>query len=326
MQSSLLRVEHLTTQFQTRAGVVRAVEDVSFSLAPGETLGIVGESGCGKSTTSLSIMRLIAPGKVVAGKILFDDRDILTLSSEQMRKLRGGEIAMIFQDPMSSLNPLLTIGRQIAESVMEHQGQGRKAAYARAVEMLDLVGVPSAARHVKSYPHEFSGGMRQRVMIAMALANNPKLLIADEPTTALDVTIQAQVLDLIRGLSRAFNSSVIFITHNLGIIASVAARVVVMYAGRVVETGTVSDIFYRPTHPYTHALLASVPRLDQPRGQDLASIPGQPPNLVNPPPGCPFEPRCLRALPTCRVNMPPLAVAVNPGHHVACWNPEKAGE
>jgi oligopeptide transport system ATP-binding protein len=327
MQTDLLRVEHLTTQFQSRAGVVRAVEDVSFSLAAGETLGIVGESGSGKSTTSLSIMRLIAPGKVVAGRVLFNDRDILTLSGEQMRKLRGGEIAMIFQDPMSSLNPLLTIGRQIAESVIEHQGQGRKVAYGRAVEMLNMVGVPSAAKRVKSYPHEFSGGMRQRVMIAMALANNPKLLIADEPTTALDVTIQAQVLDLIRGLSKEFNSSVIFITHNLGIIASVAARVVVMYAGRVVETGAVSDIFYRPTHPYTHALLASVPRLDQPRGQALASIPGQPPDLVNPPPGCPFVPRCPRALAACREKMPPLAAvsASPPGHQVACWNPEKTG-
>jgi oligopeptide transport system ATP-binding protein len=327
MQTDLLRVDHLTTQFQSRAGVVRAVEDVSFSLAAGETLGIVGESGSGKSTTSLSIMRLIAPGKVVAGRVLFNDRDILTLSGEQMRKLRGGEIAMIFQDPMSSLNPLLTIGRQIAESVIEHQGQGRKVAYGRAVEMLNMVGVPSAAKRVKSYPHEFSGGMRQRVMIAMALANNPKLLIADEPTTALDVTIQAQVLDLIRGLSKEFNSSVIFITHNLGIIASVAARVVVMYAGRVVETGAVSDIFYRPTHPYTHALLASVPRLDQPRGQALASIPGQPPDLVNPPPGCPFVPRCPRALAACREKMPPLAAvsASPPGHQVACWNPEKTG-
>jgi oligopeptide transport system ATP-binding protein len=327
MQTDLLRVEHLTTQFQSRAGVVMAVEDVSFSLAAGETLGIVGESGSGKSTTSLSIMRLIAPGKVVAGRVLFNDRDILTLSGEQMRKLRGGEIAMIFQDPMSSLNPLLTIGRQIAESVIEHQGQGRKVAYGRAVEMLNMVGVPSAAKRVKSYPHEFSGGMRQRVMIAMALANNPKLLIADEPTTALDVTIQAQVLDLIRGLSKEFNSSVIFITHNLGIIASVAARVVVMYAGRVVETGAVSDIFYRPTHPYTHALLASVPRLDQPRGQALASIPGQPPDLVNPPPGCPFVPRCPRALAACREKMPPLAAvsASPPGHQVACWNPEKTG-
>jgi oligopeptide transport system ATP-binding protein len=327
MQTDLLRVEHLTTQFQSRAGVVRAVEDVSFSLAAGETLGIVGESGSGKSTASLSIMRLIAPGKIVAGRVLFNDRDILTLSGEQMRKLRGGEIAMIFQDPMSSLNPLLTIGRQIAESVIEHQGQGRKAAYGRAVEMLNMVGVPSAAKRVKSYPHEFSGGMRQRVMIAMALANNPKLLIADEPTTALDVTIQAQVLDLIRGLSKEFNSSVIFITHNLGIIASVATRVVVLYAGRVVETGAVSDIFYRPTHPYTHALLASVPRLDQPRGQALASIPGRPPDLVNPPPGCPFVPRCPRVLAGCRENMPPLAAvsASTPGHQVACWNPEATG-
>ena len=331
MAHTLLEVEHLTTRFYTRAGVVKAVEDVSFSLAAGETLGIVGESGSGKSATALSLMRLVPPpGRIVAGTVTFEGRDLLTLPREQMRKLRGGEMAMIFQDPMSSLNPLLTIGRQIAESVMEHQGLGRKAANARSVEMLRMVGVPGAEGRVKAYPHEFSGGMRQRVMIAMALANNPKLLIADEPTTALDVTIQAQVLDLIRGLSREFNSSVIFITHNLGIIASIAARVVVMYAGRVMETGSVADIFYRPTHPYTHALLASIPRLDQPRGQPLRPIPGRPPDLVNPAPGCPFAPRCPHALPVCRAQMPPLEEVVGPmqyaptpGHRVACWNPVK---
>jgi oligopeptide transport system ATP-binding protein len=325
MNGTLLEVERLTTQFRTRAGIVTAVNDVSFSIASGETVGIVGESGSGKSVTSLSIMRLVPPpGRITNGKVIFEGRDTLTLSREQMRKLRGGEMAMIFQDPMSSLNPLLTIGRQIAESVMEHQGLGRKAAYERAVEMLSTVGVPGADRRVRSYPHEFSGGMRQRVMIAMALANNPKLLIADEPTTALDVTIQAQVLDLIRELSREFNSSVIFITHNLGVIASIATRVVVMYAGRVVETGSTAQIFYRPQHPYTHALLTSIPRLDQPRGHPFTPIPGQPPDLVNQPLGCPFVPRCPRALTTCRERMPPLDAAIDaPDHRVACWNPVK---
>jgi oligopeptide transport system ATP-binding protein len=325
MAEELLRVEHLTTRFFTRAGIVKAVEDVSFSLAPGETLGVVGESGSGKSVTALSIMRLVPdpPGKIVGGQIIFEGRDLLKLPSGEMRKLRGGDIAMIFQDPMSSLNPLLTVGRQIAESVMEHQKLSRKMAYTRAVEMLRLVGVPNPEKRVTSYPHEFSGGMRQRVMIAMALANNPKLLIADEPTTALDVTIQAQILDLIRALSREFHTAVIFITHDLGVIASIADRVVVMYAGRVAETGTISDIFYRPTHPYTHALLASIPRLDQPRGQPLKPIPGSPPDLINVPPGCPFAPRCPNALPICRVQMPPLDAVGSEGHYTACWNPVK---
>jgi oligopeptide transport system ATP-binding protein len=320
----LLEAKDLHVSFATEDGLVRAVDGVSFDVERGKVLGIVGESGSGKSVTALTLMGLTRDVNTrFQGEILYKGRSLLTRPEREMQDFRGNEMAMIFQDPMSSLNPLLTIGRQIAESVMEHQGLGRKEAYAHAVEMLRLVGVPGAEGRVKAYPHEFSGGMRQRVMIAMALANNPKLLIADEPTTALDVTIQAQVLDLIRGLSREFNSSVIFITHNLGIIASIAARVVVMYAGRVMETGSVADIFYRPTHPYTHALLVSLPRLDQPRGQPLTPIPGRPPDLVNPAPGCPFAPRCPHALPVCRAQMPPPETAGAPGHRVACWNPVK---
>jgi oligopeptide transport system ATP-binding protein len=319
----LLDVQNLTTRFFTRAGVVKAVESVSYSIEPGETLGIVGESGSGKSVSALSIMRLIQspPGRIVAGEVLFQDRNLLKLSNEQMRKLRGGDISMIFQDPMTSLNPLLTIGRQIAESVQEHQGLNRRQANGRAAEMLRLVGMPEAEKRLKSYPHEFSGGMRQRVMIAMALANNPKLLIADEPTTALDVTIQAQILDLIRALSREFHTSVMLITHDLGVVAGIADRVVVMYAGQVAETGAVDDIFERPTHPYTHALLSSIPRLDQERGQPLTPIPGSPPDLINQPPGCPFVPRCPNALPICRAQMPALTEAGSRSHMAACFNP-----
>jgi oligopeptide transport system ATP-binding protein len=323
MPQNLLEVRNLTTRFFTRAGVVKAVEDVSYSIAPGETLGVVGESGSGKSVSALSIMRLIPipPGRIGPGEVEFQGRDLLKLSSEQMRKLRGGDISMIFQDPMTSLNPLLKIGRQIAETIQEHQGLGRKQAYARAAEMLRLVGMPEAQTRLKSYPHEFSGGMRQRVMIAMALANNPKLLIADEPTTALDVTIQAQILDLIRALSREFHTSVMLITHDLGVIAGIADHVVVMYAGRVAEMGTVTDIFEQPKHPYTHALLESIPRLDQRRGEPLKPIPGSPPDLINQPPGCPFVPRCPNALPVCRAQMPPLASVGAEGHRAACWNP-----
>lgn len=323
MAPRLLEVQHLTTRFFIRSGVVNAVEDLSFSLDAGETLGVVGESGSGKSVTATSIMRLIPspPGRIVNGDITFEGRDVLKLSKEQMRLLRGGDMSMIFQDPMTSLNPLLTIGRQIAESVQEHQGLSRKKAYGRASEMLRLVGMPAADKRLKSYPFEFSGGMRQRVMIAMALANNPKLLIADEPTTALDVTIQAQILDLIKALSREFRTAVIIITHDLGVVAGIADRVVVMYAGRVVETATVDDIFVHPTHPYTHALLQSIPRLDQERGEPLKPIPGSPPELINQPSGCPFVPRCPNALPICRAEMPPLKAVGSGGHRAACWNP-----
>jgi oligopeptide transport system ATP-binding protein len=328
LAESLLEASHLTTRFFTRAGVVNAVEDVSFSVAAGETLGIVGESGSGKSVTVLSLMRLIQspPGRVVNGTVTFEGRDLLKVSNEQMRRLRGGDISMIFQDPMTSLNPLLSVGRQITESVREHQRIDRRRAKTRAIEMLRLVGVPEAERRINSFPHEFSGGMRQRVMIAMALANNPKLLIADEPTTALDVTIQAQILDLIRALSREFGTAVIIITHDLGVVAGIADKIAVMYGGRVVETGTVAEIFEKPTHPYTFALLQSIPRLDTPRGEELKPIPGSPPELINPPPGCPFVPRCPNALEKCRVEMPPLnTVQLDGGHCAACWNPVDSG-
>ena len=328
MAEKLIELTHLTTRFFLRSGVVKAVEDVSFTIDKGETLGVVGESGSGKSVTALSVMRLIPnpPGRTVAGTVEFEGRDLLKLSTEQMRKLRGGDISMIFQDPMMSLNPLLIIGRQISESVQEHQGLGRKQANARAAEMLRLVGVPEAESRLKSYPHEFSGGMRQRVMIAIALANNPKLLIADEPTTALDVTIQAQILDLIRALSSEFHTAVMMITHDLGVVAGIADRVVVMYAGRMAEIGTVQDIFERPRHPYTHSLLESIPRLDRGRGQRLKPIPGSPPDLINQPPGCPFVPRCANALPVCRAEMPPLGQVGDVADHMAaCWNPMTLG-
>jgi oligopeptide transport system ATP-binding protein len=337
----LLRVENLRTYFYTRAGVVKAVQGVSFHLDKGETLGIVGESGSGKSVTALSLMRLVPqpPGRFVEGRVLFRDIPIVdvheapgrdgtahrtdrSISEARMRTIRGDDISMIFQDPMTSLNPLLTIGRQIAESVQEHMGLGRRASYDRAAEMLEKVGIPSARKRLGDYPHQFSGGMRQRVMIAIALATNPDLLIADEPTTALDVTIQAQILDLMRDLSREFGSSVILITHDLGVVAGMADRVAVMYAGYIVETGTIDDIFYRAKHPYTHMLLQSIPRLDQPRDEPLTPIPGSPPDMLSLGPGCPFVPRCPNALDVCRRQMPPLD-PVGAGHLAACWNPVK---
>jgi oligopeptide transport system ATP-binding protein len=322
--------------------VVRAVQGVNIELGKGETLGIVGESGSGKSVTALSIMRLIPqpPGRYEGGKIFFRDIPIVdvevtqsnghmrrldrSVSENKMREIRGGDISMIFQDPMTSLNPLLTVGRQIAEAVQEHMHVSKKEAYDRAREMLEKVGIPSAKARLGDYPFQFSGGMRQRVMIAIALSTNPDLLIADEPTTALDVTIQAQILDLMRELSREFGSSVILITHDLGVVAGMAHRVAVMYAGYVVETGTLDDIFYRGQHPYTHMLLQSIPRLDQPRDEPLVPIPGSPPDLLTLGPGCPFAPRCPNALPVCRQQMPPLdPVTGGQGHLAACWNPVK---
>jgi oligopeptide transport system ATP-binding protein len=338
---NLLEVENLRTYFYTRAGVVKAVQGVSFNLEKGETLGIVGESGSGKSVTALSIMRLIPipPGRFDGGRVLFrgaplidvtelPDRDgqprrvDKSVPESYMRSIRGGDISMIFQDPMTSLNPLLTIGKQIAEAVQEHMHCNRKEAYDRAFEMLDKVGIPSARARLKDYPHQFSGGMRQRVMIAIALSTNPDLLIADEPTTALDVTIQAQILDLMRGLSSEFGSSVILITHDLGVVAGMAHRVAVMYAGYVVETGKLDDIFYRAEHPYTHMLLRSIPRLDQTKEERLVPIPGSPPDLLHLPPGCPFAPRCPNAIDICRRQMPPLE-PTGTGHLAACWNPVK---
>ncbi|HLJ81510.1 MAG TPA: ABC transporter ATP-binding protein [Ktedonobacterales bacterium] len=321
MAERLLDVEHLRTQFFTRSGVVKAVEDVSLYLDEGETLGVVGESGCGKSVTSLSIMRLIdKPGKIVSGRILFQGNDVLEMDQDELVKLRGEKIAMIFQDPMTSLNPVYTVGYQIAEAVKAHLHLDDQAAWNRAGEMLERVRIPEARRRLKHYPHEFSGGMRQRVMIAIALSCNPQLLIADEPTTALDVTIQAQVLELMKGLAQEFRSATLLITHDLGVVAGSCDRVNVMYAGRIVETAPTRTMFARPAHPYTQALLAAVPRPDSERGSRLAAIGGQPPNLVNLPPGCPFAPRCRKVQPRCRQELPPLET-VGIDQKAACFYP-----
>jgi peptide/nickel transport system ATP-binding protein len=315
---ALLEVERLQTHFGTPDGVVRAVEGVSFRIDAGETLGIVGESGCGKSVTAMSILRLIQepPGKI-AGSIRFDGRDLLALSEPEMRAIRGNAISMIFQEPMTSLNPVLTVGRQIGETLRLHQGMNARQAEQRAIEMLILVGIPAPARRVREYPHQLSGGMRQRVMIAMALACNPKLLIADEPTTALDVTIQAQILELMRTLQRETGTAVILITHNLGVVAEVADEVVVMYAGRVVEQAPVQALFDSPQHPYTVGLLGSIPRLDAERTR-LASIEGQVPSPLRRPPGCSFAERCPFADAHCRAAAPDLR-EVAAQHLSACW-------
>jgi peptide/nickel transport system ATP-binding protein len=323
----LLEVEGLKTHFFTRDGVVRAVDGVSFTVQPGETLALVGESGCGKSVTSLSILRLIAspPGRTVAGSIRFEGRDLLALSEPQMRDVRGNEISMIFQEPMTSLNPVLTVGRQIAEALVLHRGMSRAEAHARAVEMLKLVHIPEPARRAGEYPHQMSGGMRQRVMIAMALACGPKLLIADEPTTALDVTIQAQILDLMRELQSKTGAAIMLITHDLGVVAEMAQRVVVMYAGRKVEEAPVEVLFAQPLHPYTQGLMNSIPRLgeaDSLERKRLAEIPGMVPSLREPIPGCAFASRCPHAVERCGREAPPLE-AKAPGHSVACWEADR---
>ena len=324
--AALLEVDGLRTHFFTRDGVVRAVDGVSFSVDAGETLAVVGESGCGKSVTSLSILRIIAspPGRIVAGRVLFEGRDLLALTEEEMRAVRGDAISMIFQEPMTSLNPALTVGRQIAESLVLHRGLSQDAAMAKAVEMLRKVRMPEAERRVRQYPHELSGGMRQRVMIAMALACGPKLLIADEPTTALDVTIQAQILELMRELARETGASIVLITHDLGVVAEMAQRVVVMYAGRKVEEASVDELFARPRHPYTRGLLGSMPHLgDSVRGEGtkrLVEIPGMVPSLREEQPGCLFAPRCPNAITRCSQEVPPLSPHA-PGHWTACWNP-----
>jgi peptide/nickel transport system ATP-binding protein len=326
--SPLLEIDGLKTHFFTRDGIVRAVDGVSFSVAPGETLAVVGESGCGKSVTSLSIMRLIAspPGRIVDGSIRFQGKDLLKLSEREMRDIRGNDISMIFQEPMTSLNPVLSIGRQITETLTLHQGLDRAAADARAVEMLRIVGIPEPAQRLKQYPHELSGGMRQRVMIAMALACDPKLLIADEPTTALDVTVQAQILDIMRQLKAKSGAAIILITHSLGVVAERAQRVIVMYGGRKVEEAPVGALFGRPRHPYTQALLGSVPRLGSSLAegseQRLAEIPGVVPSLKEAIPGCIFAPRCAHATPQCRAEYPPLEEKA-PGHWVACWEADR---
>jgi oligopeptide/dipeptide ABC transporter ATP-binding protein len=320
-------VRNLKTHFFTDEGVVRAVDGLSYDLHRGETLGIVGESGSGKSVHALSIMRLIPtpPGKIVDGQILFEGRDLLKLSDEQMRRIRGNRIAMVFQEPMTSLNPVLTIGEQIAEAVMLHQKLDKRAAWAKAAEMLERVKIPLARDRVKDYPHQFSGGMRQRVMIAMALSCNPSVLLADEPTTALDVTIQAQIIELMRELQREFGTSIIMITHNLGVVAEMCDNVVVMYAGRPVERTDIKRIFQDPKHPYTWGLLHSVPKLYE-RQERLIPIEGQPPSLIDLPPGCAFAPRCPFAMEIC-VQVDPPAYPVGPDHTANCYlYSEKATE
>ena len=316
----LLEVRDLRTQFSTPDGLVKAVNGVSFTLREGEALGLVGESGCGKSVSALSLMRLIPqpPGRIVSGQVWFDGRNLLELKEDDMRKVRGNDIAMIFQDPMTSLNPVLTIGRQIGEALELHKGLDRSAARRRTIELLELVGIPAARNRVEDYPHQFSGGMRQRVMIAMALSCEPKLLIADEPTTALDVTIQAQILDLIKRLRYELGMAIIMITHDMGVVAGIADRINVMYAGYIVETGTVDEIFANPRHPYTLGLLKSIPRLDEPRKEKLVPIEGLPPDLLDPPPGCPFQPRCPYAIDRCVSDNPSLEPVVS-GHPIACW-------
>jgi oligopeptide transport system ATP-binding protein len=316
----LLEVKNLKTQFFTQDGVVKAVDDVSFYVMPGETLGVVGESGSGKSMTGLSIMRLIPnpPGKIVNGEVTFNGRDILKMSEEQVRSIRGNDIAMIFQDPMTSLNPVLTINRQISEALQLHMGMNKDQAKQRSIELLKMVGIPNAEERVGQYPHQFSGGMRQRVMIAMALSCNPKLLIADEPTTALDVTIQAQILDLMRTLQNETGTGVIMITHSMGVVAGMADRVQVMYAGHIVETASTEEIFANPRHPYTVGLMKSIPRLDARSKEKLQPIRGLPPDLIDLPDMCPFVPRCNYAREKCEQKNPPL-IQVAPGHHSACW-------
>ena len=316
----LLEVNDLRTQFYTHDGLVKAVNGASFSLNEGEALGLVGESGCGKSVSALSLMRLIPqpPGMIVSGEVWFDGRDLLKLKEDDMRKVRGNDMAMIFQDPMTSLNPVLTIGRQISEALELHKGMDRSAARKRTIELLELVGIPAARSRVDDYPHQFSGGMRQRVMIAMALSCEPKLLLADEPTTALDVTIQAQILDLIKRLRQELGMAIIMITHDLGVVAGIADRINVMYAGYIVETGTVDEIFSNPRHPDTRGLLESIPRLDEPRKEKLVPIEGLPPDLVDSPLGCCFEPRCPYAVERCVHETPSLEPVV-PGHRIACW-------
>jgi peptide/nickel transport system ATP-binding protein len=318
----LLEVRNLRVSFRTEDGLVRAVDGVSFSIAPGEMLGIVGESGSGKSVTVMSIMRLIRdPNAIFEGEVIYKGRDLLKLAANQMREVRGSEIAMIFQDPMTSLNPVYRVGWQIAEQVRAHEQMSRAAAQERAVELLDAVGIPEPRLRVDDYPHQFSGGMRQRAMIAMALSCNPDLLIADEPTTALDVTIQAQILALIRNLRRDFGSAVVLITHDMGVVADVADRVCVMYAGKIVEDGPKIELFANAQHPYTWGLLGSIPRIDRPRPRRLTTIPGLPPSLLSLPAGCSFAPRCPHAFAPCWEEPPALEERAAPGHHDRCYLP-----
>ncbi|MEV4972674.1 ABC transporter ATP-binding protein [Streptomyces scopuliridis] len=321
----LLEVRDLHVEFHTRDGVARAVNGVSYAVDAGETLAVLGESGSGKSVTAQAVMGILdmPPGRITGGQVLFQGRDLLRLKEERRRRIRGAEMAMIFQDALSSLNPVLTVGAQLGEMFVVHRGMSRKQARAKAVELMDRVRIPAARERVDDYPHQFSGGMRQRIMIAMALALEPSLIIADEPTTALDVTVQAQVMDLLAELRRELNMGLILITHDLGVVADVADRIAVMYAGRIVETAPVHEIYRAPAHPYTHGLLRSIPRLDQ-KGRELYAIRGLPPNLLRIPPGCAFNPRCPMAQDVCRTEVPPLfevAAADGPGEgrRSACY-------
>lgn len=316
----ILQVRDLKTHFNTDEGVVKAVDGITFDLHKGETMGIVGESGSGKSVTNLSIMNLIPnpPGKIVGGQVLFHGEDLLQMNKKQIQNIRGNKISMIFQDPMSSLNPFLRISTQMIETIVLHQKLDKKTAKEKAIEMLKLAGIPAPEKRIDNYPHQFSGGMRQRVMIAMGLSCNPEILIADEPTSALDVTIQAQIIELMQELSVRLGTAVIMITHSLGVVAGMCNTICVMYAGRVVERGNTDDIFREPKHPYTRGLIQSVPRLDKENSDRLYSIPGQPPNVIDLPPCCPFFPRCGQAMDVCKTAYPPLSDFGN-GHCASCW-------
>jgi len=322
---SLLEIKGLKVHFKTDDGWLHAVDGVDFSIDRGETVSVVGESGCGKTVTAMTILKLVPmpPGRIVGGQVLWQGRDLVPAGPEEMQRVRAKEIAIIFQEPMTSLNPVYSVGEQIAESIRLHEGLGRRAALDRAVEMLALVRIPTPRQRINDYPHQVSGGMRQRVMIAIALACNPQLLIADEPTTALDVTIQAQILDLLRRLRREQGMALLIITHDLGVVAGITDRLAVMYAGRVVETGPTRDLLRTPRHPYTTGLLRSLPRLDQPRQAELTPIEGSPPDLASELIGCPFRPRCARALDRCATDDPPMTPAGD-ARGVACWNPVEA--
>ncbi len=322
---ALLEIQNLHTEFRTGAGTIHAVDGITYSVNAGETVAIVGESGSGKSVGALSILRLIPdpPGRITQGTVLFGGRDLMTLTEEQMRQVRGSEIGMVFQEPMTSLNPVLTIGRQITETLEQHRGVDRATAQKRAVELVGLVGIADPIRRLKQYPHQLSGGMRQRIMIAIALACDPKLIIADEPTTALDVTIQAQILELMKDLTHRLGIALIIITHNLGVVARYANRVNVMYAGRIVESGPARAIYHTPRHPYTIALLRSVPRLDRPRQARLDPVEGQPPDLTRLDAGCSFRPRCRFAIAACAASRPRLEATSNPGQSAACFRADE---
>ncbi len=324
----LLEVKHLKTRFFTSEGVVKAVNDVSYSMESGEVLGVVGESGCGKSVHALSIMQLVQdpPGKITNGEVWLDGRDLLKLSDREMKKVRGAEVAMIFQDPMTSLNPVFTVGFQIVEALRLHNDMTKAEAHQRAGELLALVGIPGAEQRLDDYPHQFSGGMRQRAMIAMGLSCEPKLLIADEPTTALDVTIQAQIVDLVKKLQAELGMAIMWITHDLGVVAEMADRINVMYAGAIIESGNVRNIYKKTMHPYTMGLLGSLPRLDEEPGAELVSVPGLPPDLLALPEGCAFAARCVYRTEKCLTEKPPLIEIEGREHAVACWHWEEIAE